>query len=212
MQASTAMNLCLLAGVGICLVCVVAARKLPGSIRSSSTGMEQQEQDAMSAASRQQAKQGQAADADTVITEEFCLHWLNQNMPERDRGVMSEQRLRKHIRLALAARGSSPWAASVPVELWLNDVLPYRSVDEPLDEQDWRPMFYDKFMPMVSEARSLTEAAQILNRCVGVLGCCAAATKHALWPLTDAGGRCVVLKDNWCVLLPLLQMCCFSMP
>jgi hypothetical protein len=139
--------------------------------------MEQQEQDALSAASQQQVKQG-SADADTVLTEDFCLQWLNQNMPERDRGVISEQRLRKHIRLALAARGSSPWAAAVPCELWLNDVLPYRSVDEPLDEQDWRPMFYDKFLPMVSEASSLTEAAQILNRCAGVLGCCVVANSY----------------------------------
>jgi hypothetical protein len=189
MQTSTAMNLCLLAGVGICLLLVVAARKLPGSVRSSSTTIEQQEQDALSAASLQQAKQG-SVDAGTVITEEFCLHWLHQYMPERDRGAVSEQRLRKHIRLALAARRSSPWAAAVPVELWLNDVLPYRSVDEPLDEQDWRPMFYEKFMPMVSEARSLTEAAQILNRCVTVQGCCFGS-------LLDAGVCCVT------------QMACF---
>lgn len=167
MQTSSAMNLCLLAGVSICLVLVVAARKLPGSVRSSRRTIEQQEQNALSAASQQQTKQA-SSDADTAITEEFCLHWLHQYMPERDRGVVSEQRLRKHIRLALAARGSSPWAAAVPLELWLNDVLPYRSVDEPLDEQDWRPMFYDRFMPMVSEASSLTEAAQILNRCVPV--------------------------------------------
>jgi transglutaminase-like putative cysteine protease len=50
------------------------------------------------------------------------------------------------------------------VDLFLNDVLPYRSVDEPLDQQDWRPMFFAKFMPLVAEAESLTEAAQILNR------------------------------------------------
>jgi hypothetical protein len=89
-------------------------------------------------------------------------------MPRRDRGKLAEQQLRVHVRLALAARAASPWAAAVPVELWLDNVLPYRSVDEPLDAQDWRPLFFSKFLPMVAGASSLTEAAQILNRCVAV--------------------------------------------
>lgn len=107
-----------------------------------------------------------------VFTEEYCLSWLLAYMPERDRssGLLTDQRLRSHIKLALAARQQHPWAAAVPAQLWLNDVLAYRSVDEALDAQDWRPMFYDKFIPMVAGAKSLTEAAQILNRCVCVLG------------------------------------------
>lgn len=98
------------------------------------------------------------------LTEDYCLHWLQANMPARDRGRLSERQLRAHVRLALAARGASAWAAAVPAELFLNDVLPYRSVDEPLDEQDWRPLFFAKFMPIIAAAESLTEAAQILNR------------------------------------------------
>ena len=92
------------------------------------------------------------------------MDWLQANMPERDRGVLSDKQLRYHVRLALAARSATSWAAAVPLELWLNDVLPYRSVDEPLDAEDWRPMFFKKFLPMVSDATSLSEAAQILNR------------------------------------------------
>jgi hypothetical protein len=130
--------LCLLAGASACVL-LVAVR-------------------------RQQQQQGSTL-KDAGITEDACLDWLRANMPERDRGKLSEARLRSHIRLALTARTASAWAAAVPLELWLNDVLPYRSVDEPLDSQDWRPMFVDRFMPLVSGASSLSEAAQLLNRC-----------------------------------------------
>lgn len=158
MQLSTGAVLCLFAGASICLL-LVAARRLPSSVRSQDNHDTKQTYNPSSAAS--------TADplSDAVITEDFCLDWLRQNMPKRDKHKLSDKQLRSQVRLALAARGSSPWAAAVPVERWLNDVLPYRSVDEPLDAEDWRPMFYEKFMPLVAEANSLTEAAQILNRC-----------------------------------------------
>lgn len=144
--------LCLLAGAGVCVLVVAALRPPP----------HKQDEDVVVAAA--------AKDTET-ITEQQCLRWLKTNMPARDRGVLSEQQLRDHIKLALAARAASPWAAAVPVAVWLNDVLPYRSVDEPLDAHDWRPLFFERFMPLVAQAGSLTEAAQILNRCVCVRVC-----------------------------------------
>lgn len=141
--------LCLLAGASACLLLVAVRRQ-----------QQQQQQGSTPAAATSSTLK------DAGITEDACLDWLQANMPQRDRSKLSEARLRSHIRLALAARASSAWAAAVPVDLWLNDVLPYRSVDEPLDSQDWRLMFFDRFMPLVARAGSLTEAAQILNRCL----------------------------------------------
>lgn len=141
-----------MAGASIFML-VVAARKLPNTMRSKEAP----------------AEEGSAPDKDeqadpSSLTEDYCLHWLKHNMPDRDRGLITEKQLRTHVRLALAARSASTWAAAVPAKLWLNDVLPYRSVDEPLDTQDWRPLFFEKFIPLVAEASSLADAAQVLNR------------------------------------------------
>lgn len=94
--------------------------------------------------------------------EQQCLEFLQQHMPARDRDVVSEQFLQEHVQLALMARQSNSWAEDVPWDVFLNNVLPYRNVDEPLDS--WRNMFVEKFAPLVAGASSITEAAQILNR------------------------------------------------
>lgn len=94
-----------------------------------------------------------------------CLDFLKQHMPARDEGQVSEELLVEHAQLALQARQSNTWAAEVPWDIFLNDVLPYRNLDEPLDDFNWRVLFHKKFAPMVAEANSLVEAAQILNRC-----------------------------------------------
>ncbi len=49
-----------------------------------------------------------------------------------------------------------PWA------IFLNDVLPYASLDEPRDA--WRAAFHPMLQDMVIGAKSTTEAAQLLNR------------------------------------------------
>ncbi|WIA31582.1 hypothetical protein OEZ86_002470 [Tetradesmus obliquus] len=84
-------------------------------------------------------------------------------MPERDRKTVDRKFLVHHARLALKARRANSWAAAVPWEVFLNDVLPYRNLDEPIDI-DWRSLFLKRFGPMVADASSLTEAAQLLNR------------------------------------------------
>jgi hypothetical protein len=94
-----------------------------------------------------------------------CVTFLQQHMPERDRGKVNHKMLVHHARLALKARRANSWAASVPWDIFLNDVLPYRNLDEPIDI-DWRSMFLKRFGPIAAAAGSLTEAAQLLNRCV----------------------------------------------
>jgi hypothetical protein len=93
-----------------------------------------------------------------------CVAFLQQHLPERDKGKVDHEMLLHHARLALKARRANSWAASVPWDIFLNDVLPYRNLDEPIDI-DWRSLFFKRFGPIVAAAGSLTEAAQLLNRC-----------------------------------------------
>jgi hypothetical protein len=134
----------------------------------------------------QQQQRTKSSDASDPRLGTACA-FLNAHLPQRDSGRISQQRLRQHAQLALAARDATPWAAAVPWPLWLNDVLPYRSMDEPLDEQDWRPLFFKRFMPLVAQAQSLGEAAQILNRCVRVGGGVRHASGCAHMPAARAG-------------------------
>lgn len=96
--------------------------------------------------------------------EQQCMHFLKRHMPARDQGVVAEQTLLEHVQLALRARNANQWAAAVPWEIFLNDVLPYRNLDEPIDDFNWRVLFWDKFSSTVAGASSLTDAAQTLNR------------------------------------------------
>lgn len=91
-----------------------------------------------------------------------CLAFLREYLPAKDRNTTSEQYLKDNVDLALRARSQSVWAAAVPWDMFLNEVLPHRNLDEPVD--NWRPLFYQLFKPLVVNASSLTEAAQILNR------------------------------------------------
>lgn len=63
-------------------------------------------------------------------------------------------------RLAEETRERAPW--TMPDEIFRNYVLPDTSVGEARD--DWRPLFREKFLPLVRECATPTEAAETLNR------------------------------------------------
>lgn len=62
--------------------------------------------------------------------------------------------------LAREARERAPW--TMPDEIFVNYVLPQTSVGE--DADDWRPLFREKFLPLVESCKTPTEAAEKLNR------------------------------------------------
>eukprot|EP00747_Dinoflagellata_sp_TGD_P166811 gnl/TRDRNA2_/TRDRNA2_190188_c0_seq1.p1 gnl/TRDRNA2_/TRDRNA2_190188_c0~~gnl/TRDRNA2_/TRDRNA2_190188_c0_seq1.p1 ORF type:complete len:335 (-),score=72.81 gnl/TRDRNA2_/TRDRNA2_190188_c0_seq1:46-1050(-) len=53
-----------------------------------------------------------------------------------------------------------PFAKDVSEEMFQREVLPYQQLDEPIDE--WRPLFYKTFKPLVEHAKTLKEAADIV--------------------------------------------------
>lgn len=67
---------------------------------------------------------------------------------------------KENTALAEAARETAPWV--MPDVIYRNYVLPATSVEEPLD--DWRAMFREKFLPLVKDCKTPTEAAETLNQ------------------------------------------------
>ncbi len=92
------------------------------------------------------------------------LSFLLLNMPESDLKSLKADFLLKNVTLAYEARTRHPWASSIPLDVFLNDVLPYANVNERRDE--WRSDFVARFGSVVKECKSATEAAQLLNRTV----------------------------------------------
>ena len=87
--------------------------------------------------------------------------FLVKHMPEKDRGVVSEEYLRKNVALAQEARRTAPWRDTITDEIFREYVLPYSSIGEEVD--DWRPLFREKFWPLVKNCKTTGEAVQLIN-------------------------------------------------
>src|SRR5258708_13646269 len=82
-------------------------------------------------------------------------------MPASDRAPLSEEFLTTNLDLAFKARTNFPWARAISEPMFLNDVLPYASLDEPRDE--WRTDFYRLPGPIVRDCKTPPQPAPILN-------------------------------------------------
>ena len=91
-----------------------------------------------------------------------AAEFLVAHMPESDKAALSAEFLLENLDLTMRARELFPWAKDVPEEIFLNDVLPYAVFDEARDP--WRAEFLKMAAPLVKDAKSASEAAQILNR------------------------------------------------
>jgi len=88
--------------------------------------------------------------------------FLVANMPDRDLRGLSAAYVLEHVEYAYKARESTPWGSGIPDEIFLNNVLPYASVNERRD--NWRKDFYERFLPIVKDCKSAGGAAMKLNR------------------------------------------------
>ncbi len=87
--------------------------------------------------------------------------FLREHAPPSD-AELDDELLWNNLDLALRARSEFPWSASVPEEMFFNDVLPYAVFDE--TREDWRPRCYELCSEIVKDAADATEAIQLLNR------------------------------------------------
>jgi hypothetical protein len=90
------------------------------------------------------------------------LSFLVENMPEVDLKTLSAPFLLEHLNLAYEAWGKSPWREQVSKELFLNDVLPYVSLNE--EREAWRAKLRSECLPMIEGVKSPGEAAHRLNQ------------------------------------------------
>jgi hypothetical protein len=88
--------------------------------------------------------------------------FLVSYMPARDLVSMSGEDLLLNTRLAYAARERFAWAGNVPDSIFLNEVLPYASLNE--KRENWREDFYRRFAPRVEGCATLEEAIRAVNK------------------------------------------------
>jgi pimeloyl-ACP methyl ester carboxylesterase len=89
------------------------------------------------------------------------MEFLIANMPDSDLRSLSSKFLLDHVALVYAAFEAAPWKNRVPRGLFLNDVLPYASLNETRDASF--QILREKSLPLVAGSKTPIEAAQILN-------------------------------------------------
>ena len=92
------------------------------------------------------------------------LIWMIERMPLSDLQSMTSNQLIRNVSLAREAHEASPWGKRIPLDIYRDAILPYACINEKRD--DWRAGFLKRFSPMVSEARTTSEAAAILNNTI----------------------------------------------
>ena len=95
-------------------------------------------------------------------TQREGVQFLLANMPQSDLQALSAEFLLENVTLAYKAMQEAPWAKAVPSEIFLNDVLPYASLNEPRD--NWRKRLYGICLPLVKDCKTPAEAGQALNQ------------------------------------------------
>lgn len=93
------------------------------------------------------------------VQQQRGMQFLIEHMPEPDLRSLTAAFLLENVDLAYLARGQTNW--EIPEDIFFNNVLPYASINESRDNV--RRQFYERFRPLVSEAKSPGEAAAILN-------------------------------------------------
>ncbi len=90
------------------------------------------------------------------------MQFLMENMPLVDLSSLKADFLLTHVAQSYKDMAAAPWAKQVPKEIFLNDVLPYASLNECRD--NGRPKLRELAAPLVKDCKTPGEAAQALNK------------------------------------------------
>ena len=90
--------------------------------------------------------------------------FLVANMPDKDLKEIPAELVIENVKYGLKARERAPWSGNIPEEIFLNDVLPYASLDEV--RENWRKDFYERFSKRAWECNTPGEAARWLNKTI----------------------------------------------
>lgn len=91
-----------------------------------------------------------------------AMEFLVEHMPDRDLQSLTGEFLLENVRLAYEAIDAAPWKHDIPKDIFFNEVLPYASINERRD--NWRSEFREKFLPLIRDARTPSDAAALLNQ------------------------------------------------
>ncbi|MFM7073526.1 MAG: transglutaminase domain-containing protein [Planctomycetota bacterium] len=90
------------------------------------------------------------------------MRFLVSHMPASDLRRLTADYLLENVAIAYESWRASPWHAQVPEDVFLNDILPYASVNERRDR--WRRDFRDRCLPLIQDAKTPGLAAARLNQ------------------------------------------------
>jgi hypothetical protein len=100
--------------------------------------------------------------SDVPVAYKDSAEFLIANMPSRDLASLKSDFLLSEIQLAHQALEEAPWKDSIPKEIFLNNILPYVSINERRDA--WRKDFRERFAALVAGAKTPAQAAAMLNQ------------------------------------------------
>lgn len=90
------------------------------------------------------------------------MAWLLIHMPEEDLKTLTGEFLLTNCDLAYEAWANAPWKDQISKEVFFDCILPYANVNERRD--NWRGDFREKFLELVSNTTTPTEATILLNK------------------------------------------------
>lgn len=87
--------------------------------------------------------------------------FLISYMPEKDLQTLSSTFISDQINGAFKVRNEYNWCKNLPDSIFLNEVLPYFSLDENRD--NWRDNYYNRFSKYVKNCKTIYEAIDSVN-------------------------------------------------
>ncbi len=92
------------------------------------------------------------------------MAFLMANMPPKDLRELKADFLVENVQLAYQSLNEVPWGKNIPKEIFLNDVLPYASINERRD--NWRVDFHQRFIKIAHGSQGIDQAVKVLNKYV----------------------------------------------
>ncbi|MCC8173062.1 MAG: transglutaminase-like domain-containing protein [Odoribacter sp.] len=100
--------------------------------------------------------------AETPKDQKKGMAFLIAYMPDRDLKELHADFLLENVEYAYKAKEEFPWAKAIPDSIFLNDVLPYVSLNE--TREKWRVDFYNRFLPYVEDCQDIFIAIDSINQ------------------------------------------------
>lgn len=117
---------------------------------------------AISSVTPERAAQLQLLLEQTPKDQKEGMAYLIGYMPQHDLDTLSVTLLAENVKYAYKARTTFPWTKDLPEDIFLNEVLPYVTMDE--TRENWRKEFYDMLYPLVKNKQTINQAIDTVNK------------------------------------------------